>query len=344
MTTSPVIRQQRGDLIKLTVFLCVAAVFTVWVAAVTGEVRLRDTSGYSAVFQDVSGLERGDDVRIAGVVVGTVKAIDVRSDSTVLVSFDVEEGNHLNSSTRATVQYRNLIGDRVVQLARPDAGGAVLSPGSTIPVERTGAALDLDTLLNGFKPLFQGLSPAQVNELSEQLIRVLQGQESALASLVEHVASFSSTLADRESLITSVIGNLNTVLGSVDDHRDTVGALVDNLATVVTGLESQDDEILDAAERIDTLAAEASTLVAEGRGDLHADLVGLRQTTEGLNKNAGVLEDVLNALPLHYAKIQNTASYGNFFNFFLCGVRVQVGSSQAPVLTPWIYSDVDRCS
>ncbi len=338
------LRQQRADLIKLTIFLVIAGLFTVWVGAVTGEVRMRDTGDYRAVFKDVSGLEKGDEVRIAGVNVGTVKEIDVRPDATVLVTFDIAAGHQLNRSTRATIQYRNLIGDRIVALTRPAAGAPALAQGATIPVEQTASALDLDTLLNGFKPLFAGLSPAQVNELSEQLVKVLQGQESALSTLVQHVASFTDTIADREELITGVIGNLNTVLGSVDANRETVGALIDNLSAVVDGIESQDTQILDAADRIDTLAVEASDLAARARADLKADLSGLGKTARGLNKKAATLEALLHALPVHYAKILNTASYGNFFNFFLCGVRVQLGDSAKPVVTPWIYSDVKRCA
>ncbi len=344
MSTSPVLKKQRSDLLKLTAFMVIAGLFTAWVAAITGEVRMRDSVSYRAVFEDVSGLETGDEVRIAGVNVGTVRAIDVRPDSSVLVTFEVEKNNRLNDSTHATIAYRNLIGDRIVQLSREQARGTRLAAGETIPAERTASALDLDTLLNGFKPLFQGLSPAQVNDLSEQLIRVLQGQESALASLVQHVGSFTSTLADREELITGVIGNLNTVLGSVDENRDTIGTLIDNLAAVVDGIESQDDQILDAADQITTMAQDASSLVHDARADLHSDLIGLRDTARGLNKEAGTLEQVLGTLPLHYAEIQNTASYGNFFNFFLCGVRVQTGSSTAPIVTPWIYSDSKRCA
>jgi phospholipid/cholesterol/gamma-HCH transport system substrate-binding protein len=53
---------------------------------------------------------------------------------------------------------------------------------------------------------------------------------------------------------------------------------------------------------------------------------------------------VLRQLPRHYRKLQNAGSYGNFFNFFLCGVRVQTdlaGGQQ--MVTPWIRSDEERC-
>ncbi|GAA3686103.1 MCE family protein [Nocardioides ginsengisoli] len=344
MTPSPEKRRQRADLIKFSAFLAVAAVFTVWVAVVTGEYRPGDRDDYRAVFDDVSGLSVGDEVRIAGVDVGKVTGIDVRRDNTVLVTFRVDAGQRLTTGTHATIQYRNLIGDRVVQLTRGEGDeGEILAAGGTIPAARTASALDLDTLLNGFKPLFAGLSPTQVNELSGQLVQVLQGQQSALATLVDHVASFTTTIGGREQLIGQVIRNLNSVLGTVDDRKATVGLLLDRLDTLLKGLDSQDTQLLDAAGRIDRFADETASLAARARGDLRGDLQGLAVSARGINRRADTLQAVLRNLPDHYRAIQNTASYGNFFNFFLCGVRIETGLAGAKVTTPWIYSDAARC-
>lgn len=350
---SPEKRRERNDLIKFSAFLAMAAVFTVWVAVVTGEIKPGDRDAYKAVFDDVSGLAVGDEVRIAGVDVGKVKEIDVQADNTVLVTFDVRRGQQLTKGTNATIQYRNLIGDRVVQLTPGKEeggdkdsvnGGETLEAGGTIPAAQTASALDLDTLLNGFKPLFAGLSPTQVNELSGQLVQVLQGQQSSVATLVDHVASFTTTIGSREELIGQVIRNLNSVLGTVDDRKETVGLLLDRLDALLTGLDKQDTQVLDAAARISAFADRTSTLVTRARGDLRSDLQGIAVTARGVNKNAGTLDALLKKLPSHYDKIQNTASYGNFFNFFLCGVRIQTGLTKGqPVLTPWIYSDTPRC-
>ncbi len=347
---SPERRRQRGDLIKFGAFLAMAAAFTLWVAAVTGEYRPGDRTDYQAVFEDVSGLAVGDEVRIAGVDIGKVRDIDVQPDNTVIVSFDVNDDQALTTATRATIQYRNLIGDRVVQLtqdAEASASGAeakALPKGGTIPATQTASALDLDTLLNGFKPLFAGLNPTQVNELSGQLIQVLQGQHSAIATLVQHVGSFTTTIGNREELIGQVIRNLNDVLGTVDARKDTVGLLLDRLDTLLTGLDKQDTQVLDAAAKIDRFAVETSDLLSRARGDVRTDLSRLATAARGINSESDTLEAVLQKLPGHYRTIQNSASYGNFFNFFLCGVRVQTGlEGVTPLSTPWIYSDAPRC-
>ncbi|NYI45198.1 phospholipid/cholesterol/gamma-HCH transport system substrate-binding protein [Nocardioides aromaticivorans] len=342
---SPEKRRERNDLIKFSAFLAMAAAFTLWVAAVTGEVRPGDREDYKAVFNDVSGLAVGDEVRIAGVDVGKVREIDVQPDNTVLVTFDVRKGQRLTTGTHATIQYRNLIGDRVIQLTRGEEdSGETLAVGGTLPAAQTASALDLDTLLNGFKPLFAGLSPTQVNELSGQLVQVLQGQQSSVATLVDSVASFTTTIGNREELIGQVVRNLNSVLGTVDDRRATVGLLLDRLDALLTGLDRQDTQVLDAAARISGFADRTATLVARARGDLRSDLQGLAVTARGLNKRRDTLDALVKKLPSHYETLQNTASYGNFFNFYLCGVRIQTGlSADQPVLTPWIYSDAPRC-
>ena len=344
MSSSVIRRRERSDLIKFSIFLLIAAVFTYWVAVVTAAARPGDRVEYKAVFANVSGLETGDAVRIAGVDVGKVSHLAVQRDSSILVTFSVPKGQKLNISTEATIQYRNLIGDRVVQLTRPDAGASPLAIGGTIPESQTKPALDLDTLLNGFRPLFAGLAPDQINAFSGDLIKVLQGQSSAIATLVARAGSFTSTIGDRQQLVGEVIRNLNTVAGTFDSHRDDINILITELSKLVDGLHHQDTQVLDAADRINGFANDASSLLASAREDLKPDLLQLARTARGLNDEQSTLQAVLTKLPIHYAALQNTASYGNFFDFFLCGVRVQTGGLGEPsLITPWILSDVSRC-
>lgn len=342
-TASVVRRRERADLIRLTIFVVIAGLFTYWVGVVTADYRPGDKVSYKAMFTDISGLQTGDPVRIAGVEVGKVTNIAIQPSSQVLVTFNVPSADKLNASTQATIQYSNLIGDRLIELSRPDAKAAILAPGSTIPVAQTKPALDLDSLLNGFKPLFQGLGPQDINALSDALIKVLQGQSSELNTLLEHAGSVTTTLGDRQALVGAVIRNLNTVAGTFDQRRDTVAQLIDQLSSLVKGLQGQDTQVLNSAAKINGFAQDAASLISSARGSLQSDLVNLAKTAKGVNSKEKTLVTVLHKLPKHYAAIQDTASYGNFFNFFLCGVRVETGTATAPILTPWIMSDVARC-
>ena len=84
-------------------------------------------------------------------------------------------------------------------------------------------------LFNGFQPLFQALNPEQVNELSLNLVQVLQGEGGTVAGLLAHTASLTSTLADRDELIGEVITNLDRTLTTVDEHHQQLSDLISGL-------------------------------------------------------------------------------------------------------------------
>ncbi|WP_131809732.1 MlaD family protein, partial [Mycolicibacterium fortuitum] len=155
-----------GPLLGLTLFLVVATVLT-WLVYVTLR---RDVSGpatsYSAVFTDVFGLREGDDVRVAGVRVGRVQAIELQG-TLAKVSFIVQAGHRLTSGTVASVNYQNIVGQRYLALDRGREEPADELPvGAVIGVDRTQPSFDIGTLLNGYEPLFAVLDPEQLNNLT----------------------------------------------------------------------------------------------------------------------------------------------------------------------------------
>ena len=86
------------------------------------------------------------------------------------------EDSIVTKSSTATIRYRNLVGQRYIQLTQGVGDLDRLPEDGTIPMDRTEPALDLTVLFNGFKPLFQALSPADINKLSAEVISVFQGE------------------------------------------------------------------------------------------------------------------------------------------------------------------------
>ena len=85
-----------SPLIKLVVFLVVTALATYVLAATISNSSYGAAKSYRAEFTDVSGLEIGDDVRIAGVRVGTVEDIALKRNhhgqkSTAIITFTVQK-------------------------------------------------------------------------------------------------------------------------------------------------------------------------------------------------------------------------------------------------------------
>ncbi len=117
------------------------------------------------------------------------------------MTFRVKSDVPLTTASRAEVRFLNLVGDRYLALeAGDDADAEPLDQDEPLPIEQTSPALDLTTLFNGFKPLFQALQPKDVNELTLNLVQVLQGEGGTVQGLLQKTASLTTTLADRDKL------------------------------------------------------------------------------------------------------------------------------------------------
>ena len=153
------------------------------------------------------------------------------------------------------MRYENLIGDRYLSLE--DGPGSVrrLTPGQTIPLARTSPALDLDTLIGGFRPLFRALEPDQLNELTGELLQVFQGQGGTVASVLAQTSTLTSTLADRGELIGELIKNLDIVLQTFATRNGEFSETLDKLSQFVQGLTERKTDIANGVAYLNAAAA-----------------------------------------------------------------------------------------
>ena len=334
------------SLIKLIVFIVVTVLATGMLAATIGNFRFGGTQTYVALFTDVTGVQKGDDVRIAGVRVGEVKKVAVvksRGRSLGALSFTVDKSRQLAVSTRVLIRYRNLIGQRYVALSEGPGSSQPLRPGATLPLKQTEPALDLTVLFNGFKPLFAALNPKDVNSFAFEIIKTLQGEGGNVNSLLAHTASLTTTLADRDAVIGRTITNLNTVLGTIDARDAQLSQLLAELQRFVSGL-SQDRAAIGASlTNIAGLAESTSGLLKDSRPAIRDDVVQLGRVTGNLDDNKAVVDKFLKNLPTKLNTITRTATYGSWFNFYLCDFEGRVILSNTVTYTPNYHASAARC-
>ena len=320
-------RESLSALIKLTVFLVLTGLATGVLMLTLGNGSLGASEKYEAVFSDVTGVAKGDDVRIAGVKVGSVKSVEVTGSDKALVTFSVRSETPLTGNTNAQLRFRNLVGQRYLNLYQGAEGSkGRLAPGSRIPQDRTEEALDLNVLLNGFKPVFQALSPEDTNKLAFEVVQTLQGEAGNVESLLATTSSLTNTLAGRDELIGDVIVNLSDVLETVGSRDQELSDTIINLQQFVTGLKQDRNAILGSLDSISDLTTETSNLLVEGRPDLTEDVKQLRRLTGKLAepKNQATFEKALQILPIKLKKLGNLTSNGSMFNFYLCELEVNL--------------------
>jgi phospholipid/cholesterol/gamma-HCH transport system substrate-binding protein len=337
-----------GTAVRLGAFALVLLFFTAVIIVVFGQMRFDRTTGYSAIFTNVSGLRNGQFVRASGVEVGKVSNVTlIDGGQRVRVDFDVDRSLPLYDGTTAAIRYLNLIGDRYLELTKGDSDKR-MPAGGTIPLERTQPALDLDALVGSFRPLFRALDPQKVNTIAQSIITIFQGQGGTINDILDQTASLTSTLGDRDQAIGEVIKNLNTVLETTVKHQQDFDQTIKNFEVLITGLKNRADPIADSTAAISNAAGTIADLLADNRPLLHSTLDYV-DTIEGpLVDQRDQLDDILIKLPAALKIIGRAGGvYGDFFNFYACDITLKLNGLQpgGPVRTVRVTTQpTGRCT
>ena len=318
---------QRSIIIKLLIFM-VLALFcgALEIGTLTGP-HVGTTHSYHAIFatpDGVSGLREGNPVRAAGVAVGKVTAVSIVDPTHAKVTFTANNNQQLTTSTNAVVRYANLLGQRYLALTETGTTvGTPLKYGDTIPASRTAPALSLTALFNGFRPLFSVISPTQVNELSDDIIAVLQGQTDRLDDLVTKTADLTANLASRDQTFSEVLDSLTTLLTTVSQHDDELAASVTSLHTLTAELNADSPALLNSLNSIDGLTGSVGHLLgALEDSNLPGDLSDLKAITDPVASNTATLDKLVGGFVQAFGDFSRVSQNGNWVNIYACNVNV----------------------
>src|SRR6185369_12745010 len=128
---------------------------------------------YSTEFEDVQGLRRGSPVRMGGVDIGTVTAVDYASAANdknihVRMSIAVDDARRIRKDSLATIEGKGLLGDKMIVITVGSLGQAQLPEGSVVPSR---AAEDMSKLIG------------RISNISGQVEKVVTNLERATNSL-----------------------------------------------------------------------------------------------------------------------------------------------------------------
>jgi len=337
-------KRNNATLIKFLTFAVVMVMMTVFLFMAFGQYRSGSTSSYTAMFTDASRLKGGDSVRVAGVRVGTVNSVELQQDHKVKVTFDADRDVVLTTGTKLAVRYLNLVGDRFLELMDAPGSARILPPGSTIPLDRTVGALDLDLLLNGLRPVVRGLNPQDVNALTSSLVQIFQGQGDNLDSLLGKTSSFTNDVANNEQTVSQLIDNLNTVVGTLSKDGDKFSGAIDKLQQLISGLSQDRDPLGTAITELDQGTASISGLLEQARPPLKDTVDELNRLAPFMDDHKTVLDRGLQKDVGYYHKLARLGSYGAWIMYYVCGLQIRVTDLQGRTAHfPMVQQEGGRC-
>ena len=267
---SPKSKWLRGTLAVALAVLLAVGVYLVWPS--------RGGQKVVAYFPTAVGLYPGDDVRIVGVPVGRIDAIQPRAQD-VKISMTLDDGIRLPSNAQAIIIAPNLVSARFIQLTPAYTEGDVLADGAEIGLDRTGVPVEWDEVKEQLTALSTQLGP-QEGGLQGPLTQVVnQAADGALRRVVDVVEVGQTVRRDVQDLldVIAVVGEDLGELGELAHRRDQrcVG-LAEQTADIPKGL------IQRAEGGVEILGALGEHLRYRGHvvGELHDLLVAVGQRVD----------------------------------------------------------------
>ncbi|RAY16236.1 MCE family protein [Actinomadura craniellae] len=226
--TDPRIRRRHSSLLRTVAFLALTGTLTFFIGAQIA--RLGFGGGYQVVaaFDDASGLQEGDQVKVAGAPVGRVDSIKVR-EGRAEVRMSVNSAHRLPRDSEAAIRWRSAVGQRVVYLV-PGTAPERLRDGDRIA--RTRSVVDIGELVNRLEPLTRSLDPEQVNRILTAIYLALDGNEENVSRLLVDVERLSSTIAARRQTLATMLADFSTVTGIIARRDQQIAKMTDDLVTL----------------------------------------------------------------------------------------------------------------
>jgi phospholipid/cholesterol/gamma-HCH transport system substrate-binding protein len=265
---------------------------------------------YTAYFVNTNGLYTGDEVRILGVAVGTVEAIDPQPNA-AKVTFSVDSQYPVPADAQAAILSPSLVSARAIQLVPAYSSGPKLADGATIPKERTAVPVEWDDLRQQLEKLTDSLQPttpggpSPVGEFINSAAANLRGEGDTARDTVIKLSQAVSALGDHSTDIFSTVRNLQLLVSALSSSSDLLAAFNTNLADITTVLSNTPNEVANATQGLDGTVNDLRGFVAENREGLGVTFDHLNAITTALNDSRGDVKQVLHIAPTVFQNFMN---------------------------------------
>jgi phospholipid/cholesterol/gamma-HCH transport system substrate-binding protein len=255
------------------VALLLAALAAVVIVITAGD----DNGGYKvrAIFDNAGFVIPGEDVKVAGVKVGAIDAVDVTDDFKAAVVLDITDPGYqdFRQDAECIVRPQSLIGERFVECELTQARTAGEEPPPKLdqiqegpgegqyllPVDRTAKSVDLDLVNNIMqRPVRERLSiilsdlGIGVAGRGEDLKDVIRRADPALKNVDEVL----KVLAEQNDALESLAVNSDTILAPLARERRHVSGAIENSSEVAEATAERREALAADIERLPTFLTE----------------------------------------------------------------------------------------
>lgn len=304
----------------------------------------------TAYFPTATAIYPGDEVRVAGVGVGTIDRIEpegTQAKMTLKVDGDVD----IPADAKAVIVAQNLVAARYVQLTPSyrSGDGPTMGDGGVIPSDRTAVPVEWDEVKTQLTRLATELGPqtgvsgTSISRFVDSAANALDGNGEKLRETLSQLSGAARIFAEGSGDIVDIIKNLQVFVTALRDSKDQIVLFQNRLASLTSVVDDSRSDLDAALSELSIAMGEVQRFVAGSRNQTSEQIRSLGSVLQVLSDNRLDLENVLHITPNAIANFNNiyypnggsvtgAFSLSNFANpvWFVCGLIGGIANTTAP--------------
>jgi phospholipid/cholesterol/gamma-HCH transport system substrate-binding protein len=281
--------RERSPLIVGAISIAAITVATTFAFFIDRIPALKQAYEVTAEFQDAAGVTAENQVRVAGIKVGTVSEVELAGDH-VLITMEIDNGTEVPDDAFAEIKLATLLGTKFIDL-EAKGGGPYLEDGSNIPIERTTVPYEIYQASNQGTNVLEDLDGKALNAMLVELTELTRIAEDEIGLALEGLNDLGRGINAKDEELRSLLAGADDLTALLDDEGDNIVRLIDSSNEVLGSLARQREEVQSLLAVTNQMARDVTSLLRENESnidgilnDLHRALVVLERNVEHLDQ------------------------------------------------------------
>ncbi len=251
--------------------------------------QLKQAYEVKAEFKDAAGVTAENQVRVAGIKVGTVSEVELRDDH-VLITMEIENGTEIPDDAFAEIKLATLLGTKFIDLEAKGVGEPYLEDGDVIPVDRTSVPYEIYQASNQGTGVLEDLDGPALNAALKELTKLIDVSEEEVGAALAGLNELGAGLNEKDEELRSLLSGSKELTALLADEGDELVRLIDASNDVLGSLARKREDLQTLLSVTREMAGTVTAVLRENRSnldgildDLHGALVVLERNVEHLD-------------------------------------------------------------
>lgn len=281
--------RERSPMIVGIISIIAIAVGTTFAFYIDRIPALKQAYEIQGEFKDAAGITAENQVRVAGIKVGSVKSVELATDR-VLITMEIDNGIEIPNDAFAEIKLATLLGTKFVDI-EAKGGSPFLEDGAVIPLERTTVPYEIYQASNQGTNVLEGLDGKALNDMLVELTKLTKVAEDEIGQALEGLNELGAGLSAKDEDLRSLLAGADDLTELLSEEGDEIVRLIDSSNEVLGSLARKRAELQSLLAATNVMARDVAALVRDNRanldsilGDLHRALVVLARNVQHLDQ------------------------------------------------------------